>query len=569
MIKDRYYQKQAVDAAIKYIQNGGTSGLVISATGTGKSIMIARLIKRLFEANNINILMVTHVSELIEQNHKKLKSIMPEADTGIYSAGLGEKDLNHRIIFAGIQSIYKCTHLLPKIHMLIIDEAHTISRKDQSMWASLINALRALNPNLKIIGKTATSFRLDSGSLIDGEDALFKDIIYEYGMTQAINDGYLVRLVPKHTETEFNIDGVGKVAGEFNLKELQAATNIDELTRKAVAETIKRCAGRKKWLVFCNGVEHSFAVRDEFRRHGIKCETVTGETPDDERSNILETFKTCTETMAVTNNAVWTTGVDVPDIDAIIMIRHTMSGGLLVQMAGRGTRPAIAVDQYETAEERRKAIRESHKPNCLFLDFAGNIERHGFIDQIKGKKKGEKGSGEAPVKFCPECFSICHASAKNCPDCGFKFVTQSKIKLTDAYDGEIMSGETAPEWRDVLNINYIPHNMQKKDKTPCLRVKYTLDDGTSVSEYICVCHDGFARQKADNWWNKMGGNIKDIDVLGLEMLCQIANDNLNKPQRILVGKRDKYDRIFDYEFKVLEQKSEVKTESTYFDIPFI
>lgn len=566
MFKDRLYQRIAVDTSIKYIQNGGSNGLIVAATGTGKSIIIARLIERLKKANDINILVCTHVAELIEQNANKLRAIMPDAKIGLYSAGLGEKNIE-QITFAGIQSIYKSAHKLPKIHVLLIDEAHTISRKDQSMWSTLINALRASNPNIKIFGLSATPFRLDSGNLTDGENALFSDIIYEYGMAQAIQDGYLVGLTAKHTETVYNIDGVGKIGGEFNLKELQEATNIDELTRKAVAETIKRCAGRKKWLVFCNGVEHSFAVRDEFRRNGITCETVTGDTPDIERADILERFKRG-DIQAVTNNAVWTTGIDVPDIDAIIMLRHTLSGGLLVQMAGRGTRVAINVEEYTSAEERRKAIKSSSKPNCLFLDFAGNIERHGFIDQIKGKNK-KKGDGEAPVKFCPECFSICHAAASKCPDCGYEFPVESKVKLDDAYGGAVLSNGQKAEWKEVQNIDYIPHNMHKDGKTPCLRVKYTLDDGSSISEYICIMHDGFAKQKADVWWRKMGGS--DYSMFGLDLIASDVCKGLKKPSRILTQKDGKFDRVLDYEFneQTFTQYADPRTASTWFDIPFM
>lgn len=569
MFKDRYYQKVAVDYCIKYLKDGGNSGLVVAATGTGKSIIIARLIDRLVKANDgLKVLVATHVAELLTQNSEKLRSIFPEADIGIYSAGLGEKNIR-QITFAGIQSIFRQAEKLDKINILIIDEAHTIGRKDQSMWLKLINALKAKNPNLKILGLSATPYRLDSGSLVSGDDALFTDIIFDYGMAAAIQDGYLCKLVSKHTETQFDISGVGKIGGEFNLKELQAATNIDSLTKKAVQETIRLCANRKKWLIFCNGVEHSFAVRDELIRQGVTCATVTGDTLDDERLEILQDFKSG-KLKAVTNNAVWTTGIDVPDIDAIVMLRHTLSGGLLVQMAGRGTRIIAKVDDLETAKERREAVAQSSKPNCLFLDFAGNIERHGFIDQIKAKDKNKKdGNGIPPVKFCPACFSIVHAAARICPDCGNEFEMESgKTKLGSAYDGEVLSGNEKPEWKNVVRIEYLPHNIQRTGKIPCMRVKYTIDDGTAVNEYICLMHDGFAKQKAIAWWKKMGGGASPDDF-GLELICEIAHKDLKKPSRLLVGKQDKYDRVLDYDFISLEQKEELSTSETWFDIPFM
>lgn len=545
LISARGYQEQAVDAVIAYLRaNPDGNPIVCAATGTGKSIMIARLIERVKKANpTARIMVATHVAELLEQNSAKLATLMPEADIGFYSAQLGEKDFHNEIVFAGIQSIYK-QKKLGSFNLLIVDEAHTIGRKEASMWGKLIALIKSQNPKLRIVGFSATPFRMDSGSLTSGEDALFDEIVYDYSLSRAIQDGYLCPLKAKYTTTEYNIEGVGKVAGEYNLKQLEEKTNVDDLTRSAVAEMIERGSGRKSWLIFCNGVAHSFSIRDELRRQGISCETVTGETPDYERADILARFKAGT-LQAVTNNAVWTTGVDVPNVDLIGMLRHTMSGGLLLQMAGRGTRIMADVSDCITAKDRRDKIATSIKPDVMFLDFAGNIERHGFLDQITAKDKKKAGEGVAPMKGCPECFSICHAAATKCKDCGYEFPKNTESKVGELYEGALFGG--APEEKKVEAVEYYPWNLNKEGKIPCLLVKYLHPNDGQTREYICLQHTGFAKDKADAWWEKRDTIGSAIDGLSIQ---EIYDGGYTKylmwPESIVVKKDGKFDRILSY-----------------------
>ena len=536
----RPYQNQAVDAAIKYLKEVDGSPLISAATGTGKSVIIASIIKRLMIPRpDINVMIVTHSQELIQQNHDKLKAIWPEAPTGIYSSGLGRKELV-QITFGGIQSLWRINNI-PVVNLLIIDEAHTISRKQKSMWGRFIGLLKAVNPKIKIIGLSATTFRLDSGNLTTGDDAMFTDICFDYGLKKAIDDGWLAPLTAKYTKTKYDISGVHKIAGEFNLKELQEATNKESLNSEAVAEIIAAGKNRKTWLTFCNGVDHSFAVRDEFRRQGIEAETITGETPDNLRAEILARLK-AGKLRCVTNNAVLTTGVDVPNIDLIAMMRHTLSGGLLIQMAGRGTRPIIDLNPYNDSKERREAIKNSHKPNCLFMDFARNIDRHGFLDEITGKDKDKK-DGVAPMKECPICFSICHAAAKHCPDCGHEFPIEKKQINSEVYKGAVISGA---EKKEVIGVSYYPHNLNKEGKTPCLMVVYKHPDLTTTKEYICLQHEGFAQHKALKWWYERRGQ-SGVENLGIKMIVDAGYcDNLLQPKSIIVRREGKFDRVINH-----------------------
>lgn len=548
MLYLRDYQVKATDAVIDSLKNPESCPIISMATGTGKSIVIASIIQRLLNPYpKLRIVMATHVSELIVQNHKKLKHLIPDADTGIYSAGLGLKSLNSQITFAGIQSIHKADFNTP-INLLLVDECHLISKKDSSMWKSFIEKLRSKNDKLRIVGLSATAFRLDSGSLIDGEGSLFNNICFDYGLGRAINDGWLCSLTAKQTHTKIDFSKVRIENGEYKTSDVDDAFNIDEITNKIVNEVISKAGDRKSWLFFCSSVKHSLAVRDCLRSKGIITETVSGDTPAPERDGILKGFQDG-KIKAVTNFGVWTTGVDIPNVDMIVMMRKTASGGLLLQMAGRGTRSTINLGTYSTSKERKEAIAKSDKSNCLFLDYGGNIEEHGMLDQIKAKDKKEKGDKPPPLKFCPECEELLYASARECKVCGHKFSTgiEGATLLKTGYDGAVVSGETWFE--DVENVTYHIHNQEKDGKIPCLKVNYKLLNGTCMSEYVCLQHKGKARQNALQWWKIHNGAFPAPENIEYMLNMGVAQ-NLLIPSRIEIAMDGKYKRVINYDFSL-------------------
>lgn len=565
------YQQEAVQATIDYLRiYPAKNPLVTMATGTGKSIVIAELIRRLTRANpNIRTIVATHVAELVSQNHDKLKAIWPEAQASIFSAGLGVKDKSKQIVFAGLQSIY--AQDMGHIKLLIIDEAHTIGRESQ-MWHSLFRNLKSKNPKLRIVGFSATPFRLDSGNLTYGEDAMFDDVIYEYGLGEAVKDGYLTSLVPKGMKTPYDISGVGKQAGEYKLKELEAATNLDHLTQSAVQEIIEYGQGRKSWLIFCNGVDHSYAVRNALRAKNVSCETITGETTNLDREHALREFR-LGNLRSLTNFGTLTTGVDVPSVDLIGMLRHTMSGGLLLQMAGRGTRVVIPVHHLESAEERRNAIKSSVKPNCLFLDFAGNIRRHGFLDRIKGidKDKKDPKDKEQEIKECPKCHTILEKSATICTECEYEFPQEVKRSLkveSGAHTGHVLAPDDDwKEKREVLAVSYHAHNVNKPGKTPCLRVEYLHPGAQRTKEYVFPYHPKSV-WAFEKWWKKRTDISYPYTLDFVSILQDNCWDRLKKPSMIVVDTRDKFEKIIYHDFsKTREAKQDNRELFDIDDIP--
>ena len=479
MLTLRPYQQDAITAIYDYFGRKAGHPLVVIPTAGGKSLVMASFIREvLTHWPDQRILVVTHVRELIAQNYAELIGLWPEAPAGIYSAGLGRRDLGARILFAGIQSIHGKAYGVQQCDLVLIDEAHLIPRASDTMYRRFLDALTRINPHLKVIGFTATPYRLDSGMLHRGEDALFTDIAFEVSVRELIDDGYLCPLVSKASVTRLDVSGVGSRGGEFIPGQLQAAVDQDAVTRSAVDEMVAFGADRRSWLAFCSGVDHAEHVASAIRRRGFSCATIFGDTPKQDRDRIVTAFKRG-ELRALASMGVLTTGFNAPSVDLIAMLRPTKSAGLYVQMAGRGTRLF------------------SGKDNCLVLDFAGNVARHGPIDAVKPSAPGE-GEGETPVKVCPGCNSILHAAVRECPDCHHVF-PPPELKIEDtATTLEILS-TGQPQWIPVSDVSYGLH--EKPGKPPSLRVDYRCGM-VRHREWVCLEHTGYPREKAVSWWQR-------------------------------------------------------------------
>lgn len=513
MLELRDYQRHAEEAIFDYWAEEAGNPLVVKATGTGKSLTMASLIKRLVsDWPDMRIMVATHVAELIEQNFLELCGIWPFAPAGIYSAGLGRRDARAQIIFAGIQTVHNKAEEIGHIDVLLVDECHLIPVANDTMYRRFIDALRAINPDLKIVGLTATPYRLDSGRLDEGDDRLFDRVVFEYGIADGIRDGYLCRLSSFPTATEYDLRGVGKLGGDYKQNVLAKAVDKDGVNRAAVAECVEKGADRRSWLLFCAGVDHALHIRDAIREHGITCETITGETPKEERRRIIEDFKSY-RIRALTNNSVLTTGFNHRGVDLIAFMRPTLSVSLYVQMAGRGTRPLYAPGvPLDTPEQRHAAIAASPKKNCLVLDFAKLVDKHGPVDMVQPRVPG-KGEGDAPIKICPQeeadvhgrrgCGEKVHASARCCPGCGFEFPINDKPKISATAAASPILSEAEAVWRPVSKRTFRFHE-GKEGKPDSVKVTY-MAGMTAINEWLGPAHQGGFKAKTDRYWLAHGG----------------------------------------------------------------
>jgi DNA repair protein RadD len=494
MLQLRDYQRAAVDAVFDYWREKPGSPLVVLPTGGGKSLVIATLVREILEGwPDMRILCVTHVKELLKQNAEELLRLWPFAPVGFYSAGLNRRDAHAQIIFGGVQTIANKVEHIGHIDLVLVDEAHLMPRKSETQYGQLMDGLRAINPDLKLVGLTATPYRLGEGLLTEGEGALFDDVCFEMPIGDMIDQGYLCKPISKGMATGYDLTGVGKVGGDYKQNALQAAVDKADINKSVIDEVVAYGSDRRAWLLFCSGVEHAYHLRDEIRSRGITCETVAGETPALERDRILADFK-AGRIRAVTNNSVLTTGTNIPAIDLVALCRPTLSAGLYVQMAGRGLRLSPG------------------KENCLFLDFAGVVRKHGPIDAVV-PPHARTGTGEAPVKQCPQeeadkhgrfgCGSLVHASARCCPDCGYEFEIDDKPKISAQAEDVPMLSKGDATWRTVTSRTFRFHE-GKEGKPPS--VKATFMCGlTAMNTWLCPQHSGFAQGKAQRWWNQHGG----------------------------------------------------------------
>lgn len=393
----RPYQQSAIDALFAWFNDNPTGNpCLVLPTGAGKSHIVAYFCKTVVQAwPDQKILMLTHVKELIEQNAEKMLQHWPNAPLGIYSAGLRQKTVSN-ITFGGIQSLRKKSAMLGHVDLIVVDECHLISHKAQGGYRELIAALLELNPKLRVIGLTATPFRLGHGYIHEGDDVIFNDLIEPVLIEDLINDGYLSPLRSKLTVTRLLTDGVHKRGGDYIESELQAAVNTPELNQGVVGEIVRYGQDRKSWLLFCAGVEHATEIHAELLQNGVSAAIVTGDTPSSQRAEILQQFKAGI-VKAVVNVSVLTTGFDAPNIDLIALLRPTESPALYMQMVGRGLR-----------------LKE-HGGDCIVLDFAGNVSRHGAITSVIAPDQ----KNPSP-RICPECDEILSPKAKQCSACGFE-----------------------------------------------------------------------------------------------------------------------------------------------------
>lgn len=497
MLVLRSYQRAAIDSLYEYWRDHPTgSPLIVLPTGAGKSLVIGTGIVEFLEIDpQTRIVNVTHVKELIEQNFQEFMGISPWAPAGIYSASLGRREAHAQVMFAGIQTVYNKADRIGHVDVLKIDEAHLVPPDAAGMYRTFINALRAINPSLIVVGYTATPFRLDSGRLDDGDDRLFDAITYEISIRDLIEAGFLCPLISKATSTVLSTKGVKTSGGDFNAKALEAAVDKHPITAAAVDEMIHYGndpdAPRAGWLAFCAGVEHAHHVADELRRRGIPAEAIDGAMKKTDRARIIGLFKE-RKLRALTNANVLTTGFNAPHVDMLAMLRATKSASLYIQMVGRVAR-CIGKDIAASIA--------NGKADGLVLDFAGNVRRHGPVDAVDVKEPG-KGGGEAPIKECPTCHSLILAAARECPDCGHIFERDVEKNIAASAGSAPIISKMAPKFVPVQARTFRRHD--KPFGTPSVRVDYLCGAATH-KEWICPEHEGGARNRFEKWWKTHGG----------------------------------------------------------------
>lgn len=423
MFKPRWYQQEACDAFWQFVEtnhDASRNPVLVLPTGTGKSVIIAYIIQHAVKTwDNIRVLMLTHVGELVKQNAGKLSSIWPEADIGICSATLGHKDTDNSIIFGNVQSVApllkRDANVFGMRNLIVIDECHMLSEDENSQYRQVIAALKKLRPQMRVLGLSATPYRMKGGYLTEQKNAVFTDIVYDLNsqFERLISEGYLAPVTTLKTKPHVDLTGVGTRAGDYKLDELQKACGDDAMLKNSLVEVVKRSSGRRAWIVFIAGIENCNKCAQLLREMSVSAYAVNSSFSAEENATKIEAFRKG-EIRCLISADQLTTGFDVPQVDLIAMLRPTKSPGLYVQMIGRGLRPAEG------------------KKDCLVLDFARNIERLGPINNPFIRARTEKKASskqQAPVRSCPGCQAYIPVQATVCPHCGQKIERNLELEL--------------------------------------------------------------------------------------------------------------------------------------------
>ena len=514
----RGYQQIAVNAVYDYMRKSDLNPCVVLPTGAGKSIVIAKIVTDAVTLWQGRCLILAHVKELLEQNAAKIAALCPEIDIGIFSAGLNSRNTKERVIVAGIQSVYDKAAQLGSFDLVLIDEAHLIPPDGDGMYRSFLDDMKKINPNIRLIGLTATPYRL-KGGLICRKENLLNEVCCEIGVKELIVAGYLSKLRSKNGKYKADLDNLHIRGGEFVAEDVEKAMDNKRLVTASCREIAELCKDRKKVLIFASSIDHCRHIAETIREQTHEeCGIVTGHTPKLERAEILDRFRGITqknlfgeakpELKYLVNVGVLTTGFDAPAIDCVAILRPTNSAGLYYQMVGRGFRLSP----------------DTGKTDCLILDYGGNIMRHGPVDMIRiTENPGRKGNGGAPVRECPQCQSVFPAGRTACPDCGYEFPREERELRHDsrACSDGILSGESSAQEYPVKDVYYCTHTKRNADEgTPkTMRIDYMIGFNDFQAEWVCPEHTGYARRKFEKWWRER----TEIDPPGTAAECvQIA-----------------------------------------------
>lgn len=553
-MEPRPYQYEAMEALHAHLMtNKGVNSLIVLPTGSGKSPLMAWIIQRYAKVvPGFRVLVLAHVKELVQQNADKMTSVWPEAEIGVYCAGLKRKETDFPITFASIQSMKDklMDGTFKPFHMVIIDEAHRMPPEDDGIYRNLINDAIMLNIDTVILGLTATPYRMGSGSIIH-ERFVFKKIVYEAPVKKLIEQGYLSPLISKVGDTQPDLTGVSKARGEFVTSDLTDITNKEEIVSAAINEALLMVDGRKHIVVFCVDIEHCEMVMAQLEAHGEKASFIHSKITDVERDKRIKDFREG-RIRWLLNVGVLVEGFDSPFIDVVMVLRPTASKGLFAQIVGRGLRIAEG------------------KKDCLILDFGRNIERLGAVDDVGNLEtklhrceckcvfpkalrvcpmcKLEVPKEEAPTKTCTECGVANPISADYCVDCGAQFIPpERKMHDREASEHDVLSVDMDPMTVDEVTLN---RNIGKDGKLDTLKVTY-ICGSVLVSEWVCIEHEGYARSKAVQWWMRRftsgspPDNLSQIFKPGIAQQLQVHLSKITKSiQCIRDGKWLTVDKVY-------------------------
>ncbi|MCB0334114.1 MAG: DEAD/DEAH box helicase [Bdellovibrionales bacterium] len=565
----RPYQQEAVDSTLSHFRRSRDPAVLVLPTGAGKSLIIAELAR----IARGRVLVLAHVKELVEQNYSKFKHYGLEA--GIYSAGLERKDTSQKVIFGSIQSVARAkASFLNEFSLVVIDECHRVSGIGGAQYTEVIQTLLKQNPNLCILGLTATPYRLDSGWIYEAhndglikstEPKFFKRCVYEVTLKRMIAEGFLtppVQIDAPVASYDFSNLELPEGQQSYRLEDIEKILSDQARVTPAIIDNICELArDRKGALIFTSTVSHAKQVLSLLPAD--ESALVVGETHNEERDILIEQFKQ-QKIKYLVNVSVLTTGFDAPHVDIVAILRPTESISLYQQIVGRGLRlfegkkDCLVLDYTgvphdifhpEIGERKPRADAVAVKvpcPKCKHEnDFWGVEDEAGELFEHFGKKcEGaivSPDSGEIiPCGYryrftvCESCNEENDFSASHCSRCG-KTLLNDKEKLAHARastDCHVMQPDSMTFERK-----------QDKKGRERLEIRYYDADAQHLSEVFFfdsaqaykVFHYNFCRMHT-----RLPGKNMNVQTLDKALTLK---DQFRLPLFVIARKQGKYWRI--------------------------
>lgn len=573
MYKLRDYQQEAVDKTLKYFQKTREPAVIVLPTGAGKSLVIAELSK----IARGRVLVLAHVKELVEQNHEKYQSYDLEA--GIYSAGLGKKDITQKAIFGSIQSVARASDdFFEGFSLLVIDECHRVVDEGATQYQEVIQKLREKNPQICILGLTATPYRLGlgwiyeyshNGELKTEQKRFFKQCIFELPLSYMIKNKFLTQPVkidiPVTCYDFSELSEKNRMYTSAEVEELlKSQKRLTPLIVNNIVDITERFH-RQGVMIFSATVKHAQEILSYLPEN--QAQIVIGETDLTSRSEIIEDFKQ-KKFKYLVNVSVLTTGFDAPHVDMIAILRPTESNSLYQQIVGRGLRlepgktdcfildyTGMGHDIY-TPEISDKRPKSSVPvlipcPECGFENnFWGLVDFEGDVVEHFGRKC--QGATHDPVtlkirpcgfrfryKLCHSCGSENDISAKTCIECQATLVdAESKLKQAKLSKNAHVLTPDKVTFEERLD----------KNSNPYLEVRYYDADAQYISEAHFFSNPSSLKKFQINFLRShLRRPEMSLEIKKPQELIQIQKF-LRMPSFVIARKQEKYWKITEKVF---------------------
>lgn len=515
IFKLRDYQEEAVAKVVSHFRKTSDPSLIVLPTGAGKSLVIAELAR----IARGRVLVMAHVKELVEQNHAKYETYGQSA--GIFSASMNRKDQDEKVIFGSIQSIARAPKdFFKDFSLVVIDECHRISLEENSQYHQVFNKLKAMNEKIFFLGLTATPYRLGMGWIYNyhyheilrtNEERFFKFCIYELPLSYMIKNKYLTRPIKIDSPVacyDFSKLEVNEESGRFLTEEIEKIlSDSSRVTPGIVKHIVQEAGERRGVMLFTSTVKHAREVLSHLPAQSSAI--VTGDTPQEERDEIINKFKN-QKLKFLVNVSVLTTGFDAPHVDLIAILRPTESISLYQQIVGRGLRlyegksDCLILDytgldhdifKPEVGEVKPSSDTQEVQVLCPACGhgniFWGKMDSEGYVTEHYGRKCqgihiNEEDMSVSPCdylfrfKSCENCGQANDISSHICNYC------QHEIRDADKKLKEAMQLKDA----HIMRVEEMIFSEHKSSKGISLEISYFDVNGESLKEYYSVASEG-------------------------------------------------------------------------------